>query len=149
MTLPSPAIGDRIAHHGREFVLQSFPTKVGLPPGAAYEATFEMTPKHEAAWERDSLGQLVRAHVAEHKKPPTADELVALQQRAKLRPTPVVWPRDGGASYRRPRVMRLTGLVADLVSHPSGTGWLVNRRDGEGSPPGGVERRALPDTEEG
>lgn len=107
-------IGDTVLLKGTAFTVQEFPSKLGAPDGAFYEATREMDADDETAWEADTLAVLTRQFVAEHGRDPAESEALVLAARAKLRPTLTIQPRDGGASFQRPRLKRLTGLVADL-----------------------------------
>lgn len=125
-------IGDTILLKGTAFTVQDFPPKIGLPDGAAYEAVREMDADDEAKWEADSLAVLLRDFLNEHGRDPTDEDVAALEARAKLRPTLKVVQREAAQAAAaakgepltpeelealavpRPRLKRLTGLVADL-----------------------------------
>lgn len=126
----TPKIGDPVIHpdHGKLLTLTSFVDKLGMPPGASYEASGEMTAEDEEAWEKGTAHVKHVTFVREQGRLPSKEESAEMVAASKLRPTLVITPRDGGEPFSKPRMMRLGGEVADLVWDSGVAAWRPNRR---------------------
>jgi len=121
-------IGDSVIHQRHRLTLVEFPSKLGLPDGAAFEAQLEMTPEDERDWTlrmgtvydtMDAIPEPLREMAV--KRPDGRFS-------AALRPMETLISRESGKPFTKPRMMRHTGLVADLVWDRSFSAWRAERR---------------------
>jgi hypothetical protein len=125
----TPAVGDPVLQekYGILLTLTAFPPKVGSAPGFAYEASAEMTPEDEAAWDAETeraTGVASPLRPMERYVPREAYQKALAANAGK----PLSEEQLEALRVTKPRTMRLTGVTADLRWDTSAGAWRPERR---------------------